>query len=111
MPEKKKNAARARSLTLAGQNEGNTEGDEWDSVESMINDIQTAKRSGTPQQKKRAKEVLDKLFLKSLSGMKQKAELEGKFIKTYESKNEEGVIEKLNREFRERRNKKKDVEK
>jgi uncharacterized protein (DUF2147 family) len=100
------------TLSLEGNRQNDDgEGDSWDSVESMINDIQRIKRTGTSAQKKRAQEVLNKMLLKSLSGSKQKAELEGKFVKTYESKDEEGVIEKLNREFRERRKLKKDVEK
>lgn len=97
------------SLTLQGQNEGNSEGDEWNSVEEMIDDIQRVKRTGTPAQKKQAQKVLDVMFLKSLRGMEEKARLEGKFVKSVESKDEEGVIAKLNREFRERRKKKKDV--
>lgn len=91
------------TLTLQGQKQGDSETDEWDSVESMINDIQRIKRTGTSLQKKRAQEVLNAMLLKALKGSKEKADLEGKFTKTYEDKDEEGIIQRMNKEFRRRR--------
>lgn len=93
------------SLTIEGNRQNyDSEKDEWDSVADMVRDLQTIKRTGTAKQRKYAKEVLNKMLLKAMSGTQEKASLEGKFVSSVKDEDTlEGVIEKLNREYRERR--------
>jgi len=94
------------SLTLEGQNEGNSEGDEWDSVKEMISDIFSLSKSGSKRQQAKAKAIIEKIHRKTWKGHEERnqpfksIEIRGEIDP--ETGKEKGIIEMMNEEYRKR---------